>query len=74
MNSQIWLPIIDAETCIGAGDCVRVCPTNALAMQGDIAIVADPEACNYCGYCEPVCPVDAIQIPYQLVWGDEGRQ
>lgn len=68
MNGSEWLPIIDAETCTGCGDCVEICPTEALAMQGDVAIVARPDACNYCAYCEPICPVYAIELPYQLIW------
>lgn len=71
MNLEIWLPIIDAETCTGCGDCVEVCPTEALAMRDNLAVVADPEACNYCGYCELICPVGAIELPYQIVWEDE---
>lgn len=71
MNLERWFPIIDAETCTGCGDCVEVCPTEALAMRDNLAVVADPEACNYCGYCEPICPVGAIELPYQIVWEDE---
>lgn len=65
-----WLPIIDAETCTGCGDCIEVCPTEALALQNNVAIVARPEACNYSAYCEPICPVDAIALPYQIVWDE----
>jgi ferredoxin len=72
MNVESWLPIIDAATCTGCGDCVEVCPTEALAMVDDLAIVAEPDACNYCAYCEPICPVDAIALPYQIVWEENG--
>lgn len=71
MQVESWLPIIDPETCTGCGDCLEVCPTEALALENDVAIVARPEACNYTAYCEPICPVDAIEIPYLLVWADE---
>ena len=37
MSVETWLPIIDAETCTGCGDCVDVCPTNALALQDEAA-------------------------------------
>lgn len=71
MSIESWLPVIDGETCTGCGDCVAVCPTGALALQNDVAVVARPEACNYSGSCEPICPVEAITIPYEIVW-DEG--
>lgn len=72
MNIANWLPIIDPDTCTGCGDCVEVCPTEALALQDGVAVVAEPEACNYCAYCEPICPVYAIDIPYQLIWENNG--
>lgn len=68
MALEKWLPIIDEASCTGCGDCVAICPTEALAMMGDLAIVSDPEACNYCGLCEPACPVGAINLPYEIVW------
>lgn len=71
MNVDQWLPIIDEATCTGCGDCVTVCPTGVLALQENLAVVAEPEACNYCAYCEPVCPVGAIALPYEIVWGED---
>lgn len=71
MHVEDWLPIIDPETCTGCGDCVEVCPTQTLALQDNVAIVARPEACNYSACCENVCPVDAIELPYQIIWEDD---
>ena len=65
---QTWLPLIDRATCTGCGDCVEVCPTEALALQNDVAVLAAPEACNYCAFCEALCPVGAIELPYKIVW------
>lgn len=67
MIEEIWLPQIDEDVCTGCGDCIVVCPTDALALVGDIAIVIDPLACNYSGKCETICPVEAIALPYQIV-------
>lgn len=72
MSNVDWLPIIDEDTCTGCGDCVEVCPTEALTMRDNVAVVAQPEACNYCAYCEPICPVYAIELPYQLIWESDG--
>ncbi|MFW5942396.1 MAG: ATP-binding protein [Chloroflexota bacterium] len=74
MNEEMWLPQIDPDLCTGCGDCVVACPTQALAMEGDLAVVANPQACNYSAYCEAVCPVDAIALPYQIVWGDDSTE
>jgi ferredoxin len=58
------VPIIDIRLCNGCGKCVEVCPTKALSMQDDKAIVALPKACGYFGLCESVCPVQAITRPF----------
>ena len=62
-----WLPQIDETLCTSCGDCIAVCPTGALALAGDVAILSDPDACNYSGECERICPTGAIVLPYQIV-------
>jgi NAD-dependent dihydropyrimidine dehydrogenase PreA subunit len=75
MIAEIWMPQIDIDLCIGCGDCIVTCPTDALALGNgtacpelaEVAVLAEPDACNYCGECESICPVGAIALPYQIV-------
>lgn len=52
---------VDPEKCIGCGDCVDECPTEAISMVDDKAVV-DEEACVDCGACVDVCPSEAITM------------
>ncbi len=49
--------------CLGLGDCVKVCPENAIYIDPDkkVAIV-DTEKCTGCGLCVPECPQDLIEL------------
>jgi MinD superfamily P-loop ATPase len=69
MAAPLWLPQIEREICTGCGDCLLVCPTGALALQTNKAIVALPTACRYCADCELTCPAGAISLPYEIVVG-----
>ncbi len=55
------------ETCTGCGNCVQVCPVNAIQLiqKDGILSLAEVEAllCTGCGNCAVVCPVNAIRIP-----------
>ncbi|MGM0509870.1 MAG: FAD-binding protein [Thermoplasmatota archaeon] len=51
---------IDEEKCIGCEKCVKVCPTDAIHMEGDVAKLEE-EKCISCGACVAACPVDAIE-------------
>ena len=51
---------IDAEKCTGCGQCVEVCPMEAITVD-DIAKVNEEE-CTDCGTCVDECPVEAISL------------
>jgi NAD-dependent dihydropyrimidine dehydrogenase PreA subunit len=69
VNETAWLPQIDALACTGCGDCLKACPTGALALRAGKAVVAQPSACSYDAGCEAVCPTGAIALPYLIVFG-----
>src|SRR3989442_11430708 len=56
--------------------CVRVCPADAVAVEGAIGRIVD-EACPRCGLCLPACPHDAIEalgdVPRALELALAGR-
>lgn len=54
-----------ASKCIGAQDCIEVCPNNALTLTSE-GIVTDTEACNLCGKCAEACPSKAIEMSGKL--------
>lgn len=47
--------------CLGYGDCVRVCPNDAISIVDRIAVV-DPAVCVGCGLCAKECPNELIVI------------
>ena len=52
---------IDADNCIGCGECFKVCIYEGLEMKDDKAAI-NQENCLGCGRCERICPNDAITI------------
>ncbi|MCK4570722.1 4Fe-4S dicluster domain-containing protein, partial [Candidatus Bipolaricaulota bacterium] len=52
-----------AYACVGYGDCVAVCPVNAITVDSEKRIaVVDWEACIGCGMCVPSCPRGLIEL------------
>lgn len=47
--------------CIGFGDCVAVCPYQAIYLSGGIAHI-DSKRCKACGLCVEACPKNLIKI------------
>lgn len=47
--------------CIGFGDCVAVCPYDAIYLSGGIAHV-DSTRCRACGLCVAACPKNLIEL------------
>jgi pyruvate formate lyase activating enzyme len=54
-----------ASKCIGAQDCIEVCPNDALTLTSE-GIVTDYEKCTLCGKCAEACPTKAIEMSGKL--------
>ncbi|MBN1602772.1 MAG: 4Fe-4S binding protein [Chitinispirillaceae bacterium] len=50
---------VDESSCMGCGECVKVCEADAIILIGGKAVI-DPSKCKQCGKCVKVCPNDAI--------------
>jgi NAD-dependent dihydropyrimidine dehydrogenase PreA subunit len=56
------LPVLDATRCTGCADCVAVCPTDCLVMNGTTPWMPRPLDCVVCALCVRVCPTDALRM------------
>ena len=52
---------VDAEECIGCGDCIARCPMEALLLKDEVATV-EVKRCIGCGLCVSACPTGAIKL------------
>jgi electron transport complex protein RnfB len=53
--------VVDADACVGCGDCVERCQFGALSVPDDVCVVEDAR-CVGCGLCASVCPTDALHL------------
>jgi len=52
---------VDSSRCVACLACVRVCPTDAIALPPEARVVEIVrENCIHCGDCVPACPHEAI--------------
>ena len=51
---------IERSSCNSCGNCLQVCPVDAIEFGTDGKAVIDQTKCNQCGQCILVCPQDAI--------------
>ncbi|MBU4317045.1 MAG: glycyl-radical enzyme activating protein [Proteobacteria bacterium] len=50
-----------ASKCIGAGHCIKACPTKALSLT-ESGVMIDRNLCDNCEICIPVCPAGALEL------------
>jgi len=52
---------VDEDTCTGCESCMEACPSEAIKMENDKAVIV-VENCVDCGVCVDECPVEAISM------------
>jgi len=62
-------PKIVAEKCTGCETCVKWCPRNAIAMEGEVAVI-DTRFCIGCGECLAMCRFEAVKYNWGATYED----
>ena len=58
-----FAPVVHPDKCIACGACVKVCPSNALTLNGRISL--DLKKCIGCANCVGVCPTFTLFIDFK---------
>jgi len=58
--------LVDRDRCRGSGECVKVCPQDAISLEDGFATV-DESKCDFDGICIPACPQGAISFSEEKV-------
>ncbi|MFW2365599.1 MAG: glycyl-radical enzyme activating protein [Desulforhopalus sp.] len=58
------------EKCVGCGECVDICPENALKLT-PTGIIRDKDLCTLCGTCVDTCPALAHEATGWVISTDE---
>ncbi len=54
--------VVDSEKCSGCSECVQTCPSDAIKMENEHAVIVE-ENCLDCAACVDACPNEAITVP-----------
>lgn len=64
-SCKLFSSVYDTQTdcsygCVGFGDCIKVCPQNAIVLKNGTALVTSN--CCGCGKCIDICPKNLIKL------------
>lgn len=51
---------VDTTSCNGCGECLQVCPSDAIDFDTDGKAIIDQTKCTQCAKCLNICPNEAI--------------
>ena len=57
-----WNVSVDADKCVGCGDCVDVCPVEVYELNDGKSVPAHEDECLGCESCVEVCEANAIVV------------
>ena len=68
-NITVKKPVFDYSKCIKCGDCIKICPADALSFSEKInkKVAINYKKCIRCYCCHEVCPEDAIYIKRKII-------
>ena len=58
--------LIDPALCVGCGECLDICPEEAIEGEDGFIHMLDEKLCVRCGKCLPVCPEGAVKFGVKL--------
>ena len=58
----MWNVEVNAEKCVGCGECVDVCPVEVFELQDEKSVPVYAEECLGCESCIEVCEEEAITV------------
>jgi Fe-S-cluster-containing hydrogenase component 2 len=61
MKIVAFVSRVNAEKCNGDKRCERICPTGAIQVPDEVAVVQE-DRCVACGKCREVCREDAVEL------------
>ncbi|MDR0321039.1 MAG: DUF362 domain-containing protein [Treponema sp.] len=65
VKNQSPLPVIDDKVCVRCGDCVKICASSAMRLEGEGTarqVKIDKSRCIRCYCCHEICPLKAIAV------------
>lgn len=57
-----WNVSVDADKCVGCGECVDVCPVEVYELNDGKSVPVHDDECLGCESCVEVCEANAIVV------------